>query len=343
MVKVGLIARADDRGLGVQTWEWFRHMNPDATLVVSLGDAAGPFVEHRDRYPGATWASWAGSGFTDPHLVRSWLEDVDVLYTAETLYDPRMAAWCDAAGVTAYVHVNPELWRDGRRERASVATWAPTGWRVGHLPPSTVVMPVPVPTGRWKVPAPERANDAAVFLHVVGKRALGDRNGTNLLLAAVQSITVPFRVRLVTQEQRLPVPRVHPNVHVEIHTGGVEDYWRLYDDADVVVLPRRYGGLCLPANEAAGAGLAIVMTDVAPNHRWPIEAVRVAGSPTLLSMPAGQIPAHTADSHDLVATLTRMATDTDLRHQRQQQARQWALEQSWNVWEPEIREAMTCE
>jgi glycosyltransferase involved in cell wall biosynthesis len=32
-----------------------------------------------------------------------------------------------------------------------------------------------------------------------------------------------------------------------------------------MILPRRYGGLCLPMNEALMSGLPVVMTDVSPN------------------------------------------------------------------------------
>lgn len=341
MVRVGLLARSDDRGLGIQTLEWWRHMRPDSTLVVELGDLAAPFIEHRDRYPEAKRIRWDGQHFTNPTLVRDWLEDVDVLYTAETLYDERLAGWCVAAGVRACLHINPELWRLGATERAAVSPWAPTAWRLDRLPPSTRVVPVPVPLDRWPVPAPERDNDEAVFVHVVGKRAAGDRNGTSLLLAAVQRVSVPLRLRIITQDGRLPVPRCHPAVHVERHTGGIEDYWRLYDDADVLVMPRRYGGLCLPANEAAGAGLALIMSDVAPNHRWPIEPVQIE-STTSLSVPAGEISTASVHVGALTQALTRMATDTALRHQRQREARQWAQQMAWSEHADEIREAMAC-
>jgi hypothetical protein len=339
VVRIGLLARAEDRGLGIQTWEWWRHMRPDATLVVDLAELTGGFPMHPGRYESAPVARWDGERFTDEAMVRDWLAGVDALYTAETLYDDRMAGWCAAAGVRAHVHINPELWRARRAERAAVVPWAPTAWRLDHLPPSTQVVPVPVPLDRWPVPAPQRANDEAAFLHVAGKRAAGDRNGTSLLLAALQRVSVPMRMRIITQDPRLPVPRCHPAVHVDLHVGGIEDYWRLYDDADVLVMPRRYGGLCLPVNEAAGAGLALVMSDVAPNHRWPIEAVQIE-STTTMAVPAGEISTAAAHVGALTQTLTRLATDEALRHQRQRHARAWAQQMAWSMHVDEIREAM---
>lgn len=332
-MRVGLIARGEDRGLGIQSWEWARHMRPDRVLLVDPGELGRGFEIHHDRYPGATVAAWDGRHFADATAVRQWLHGVDVVYTAETFYDERLPGWCRHQGVRLVVHVNPEFWK---WPGLDATTWAPTAWRLGHLPEGTEVVPVPVPLDRWPRPAPLRSNDEAVFVHVVGHRAAGDRNGTTLLLAAVQRLSVPFRLRLLTQDARLPVPRVQSCVHVERHLGGLEDYWRCYEDADVLVLPRRYGGLCLPANEAAGAGLAIVMPDCSPNGRWPITPVRTTGHVTLQT-PGGTVASHTTDDRDLVAVLTRLAQNEQVRHNAQARARAWAEVMAWERWADEIR------
>ena len=44
----------------------------------------------------------------------------------------------------------------------------------------------------------------------------------------------------------------------------------MYRGVNLVVLPRRYGGLCLPALEAAASGCALAMTNTPPNGHWPI-------------------------------------------------------------------------
>lgn len=341
-VRVGLIARGEDRGLGIQTWEWSRAMRPDATLLVDMGELGGGFPIHHGRYSSnATVAAFDGIKFRDEQLVRAWLEQIDVAYTAETFYDTRLPHWCDEHDVRLAVHVNPEFWKWQREQQAwpAMRWWAPTAWRLDTLPASTTVVPVPVPLDRWPAPAPEREHP--VFVHVVGHRAAADRNGTSLLLAAVQRMAGPFRLRLITQGQRLPVPTMAPGVHVELHTGGVVDYWRLYEDADVLVMPRRYGGLCLPANEAAGAGLALVMTDCSPNTRWPITAVR--SSPTShLPTPAGDVPLAGADVAHLAQILRRLADDHEHRHAQQRLARSWAEVMSWEQQRPQILERLAC-
>lgn len=315
-------------------------MRPDETLIVDMGELGGGFPMHHGRYSSsAVVAAFDGIKFRDEQLVRSWLEQVDVAYTAETFYDTRLPHWCDDHGVRLAVHINPEFWKWQRESQAWPAMdwWTPTAWRRDTLPVSTTVVPVPVPLDRWPTAAPWRPDP--VFVHVVGHRAAADRNGTSLLLAAVQRISVPFRLRLITQGDRLPLPVVAPSVHVEVHTGGVEDYWRMYDDADVLVLPRRYGGLCLPANEAAGAGLALVMTDCSPNTRWPITGVR-ARQTSSLATPAGDVALMGADVTHLVQILERLAVDHCERFTQQTRAREWAEAMSWDQLRPTIREQL---
>lgn len=340
-MRVGLLARGEDRGLGIQTWEWARAMRPDATLLVDMGALAGPFTMQRDRFPDATVAEFTGAKFADEQLVRSFLERIDVCYTAETFYDLRLPQWCAEHDVRLAVHINPEFWKLQAEHTmwSSVDWWAPTAWRTDTLPITTTVVPVPVPLDRWKVPAPEREHP--VFLHVAGHRAAADRNGTSLVLAAIQRSAGPLHVRLVTQGERLPIPSCQPGVEVEIITGGIENYWDVYADADVLLLPRRYGGLCLPANEAAGAGLALVMTDCPPNNRWPITPIPVAQR-THMEAPCGPIPILSADVGALAIAMRTLADNHDLRHQRQRAARSWAVSHSWDTLRPTIVEQLAC-
>ena len=338
-MRVGLLARGEDRGLGIQTWEWARAMRPDATLLVDMGPLAGGFQLHHDRYPGATVAAFGGVQFHDEHLVRAFLDRIDVCYTAETFYDPRLPTWCEQHGVVLSVHVNPEFWKLQAEHQLwpALRWWAPTTWRLSTLPASTTVVPVPVPIDRWPTPAAHREHP--VFVHVAGHRAANDRNGTSLVLAAAQRMRAPFHLRILTQGERLPLPRVAPGVHVELVTGGTDDYWTMYDDADVLVLPRRYGGLCLPANEAAGAGLALVLTDCSPNHRWPADRTRVADWSSM-AVPAGSLNLANADVGHLVVQLRRLADDHEHRHAAQARARAWAESLSWPALRDDVEAAL---
>lgn len=322
---IGVVARAEDRGLGHLTWEAVRALEPDRVLVVTMGARDAGFDTHLERFPGATIVEWQADGTLDPAVVRPWLDGLEVVYGAETPYDDRFAAWCKVAGVSFVLHAMPEFWRPqwgtyGER------VWNPTSWRHSTLPPGSRIVGVPVALDRWPAPAPLRTEP--VFVHVVGHRTAGDRNGSVVLNRALPYITHPIRLRIISQSARFPALRPSPNVELELVRGGPADYWRLYDDADVLVMPRRYGGLSLPVQEAMGAGLAVVMTDVEPNREWPIVPV-VARPRSTIRTPGGTVQSYEPDPRRLGHFLSTLAERHELRHQHQREARAWAESASW--------------
>jgi glycosyltransferase involved in cell wall biosynthesis len=334
-VQVGLIARADDRGLGHMTWEFHRHLAPARTLVVrEPGAEARGFTPHLDRYPDAT-VVWFDGGLLPEAEVRDWLQGLDVLYSAETFYDWHLVQWAAEAGVATALHTMPEFHHPHVPPTSSV--WAPTPWRLDQLPLPTTLVPVPVATDRFPMAAPARDPGRLRVLHVAGHRAAADRNGTTQLLQALRYTRQPVHVRMVTQDPVLPsAARLPANVYVHRETGGVADYWDLYADADVLVLPRRYGGLCLPVQEAMAAGLAVVMPDCSPNDWWPTLRVPAPQRGTI-GTGGGVLPLHAADPRALAALLDQLAADPALVEAAQLGALAWAGLHSWQALAPVYR------
>ena len=68
-MRLGLIARCDQSGLGVQTHEFYRHMQPDKTLVIDVGHLYNKTTHcnkrsYPDRYPDATvYSDWTPNTF----------------------------------------------------------------------------------------------------------------------------------------------------------------------------------------------------------------------------------------------------------------------------------------
>ncbi len=338
-MRIGLIARAEDRGLGIQTWEWFRHMSPAATLVVHMPGLTHGFEPDFTRYASdhTSVVKFDGSQFEDEETVRQFLSSVDVVYTAETFYDMRLADWALEHKTKICVHVNPEFWKYDGLKMPAVRWWAPTSWRLKHLPPTTLQVPVPVPLDRWPKSAP--TDGGPVFLHVAGHQAAHDRNGTRAFIAGVKQMRAPCEVRVITQDERLPQAQFHKNVRVEAITGGVKDYWDLYTGSNVLVLPRKYGGLCLPANEAAGAGLALVMTDTSPNMSWPITPLKVH-TKQHVRVPGGQITLAGANYNNIAQVLDDLATDHEKRWEMQRLSRMWAEARSWRAQKHNVLKAL---
>lgn len=331
------MARAENgRGLAVMCDEFERHMKPDRVLVVRhpSTEALG-FPPRLDRYPGAPVVTVQPPGLLDESVVRPWLRGLDVAYMAETPYDWRVIDWCRQEGVRSVVHAMPESW-PANPPSLPDAVWNPTPWLHDRLPAGSEVVPVPVPDDRVigsldHLPTGGRLR----LLHVVGHRAWGDRNGTNVLFRALTAVKEPVMVRVATQDAALPAPsRLPRGVSVEVRTGGVEDRWSLYDGFDALVMPRRHGGLSLPVQEAMARGLAVLMTDCPPNREWPVVPLKATlGAPVRLSASLAVRP-HNADPAALARTIDRLAQDRGELRSAQADSFLWARENTWAALRP---------
>ena len=79
-----------------------------------------------------------------------------------------------------------------------------------------------------------------------------------LLMCAMQRSRAPFELVIKSQEPLKPLLR-DPTLRLRMTGAG------LYAGFDPLILPRRYGGLCLPMNEALRSGLPVIMFNVSPS------------------------------------------------------------------------------
>jgi glycosyltransferase involved in cell wall biosynthesis len=276
MTRLGLIARADNRGLGQQTWSVYRALKPHKTLVVNV-PSQQPLPLRMERFPN----SQVAQGFPTRADIEQFLDGVDVVYTAETGYGQHLWDVAEERGIRTVLHVNYEFWNV--EDRPTV--WAaPTLWHLEDLPAGTVHLPVPIEEDRLHVYSPPPV--AKHFLHIVGRPAIHDRNGTPDLFDALQYVRSNVAVTVACQQRGYAEDlqrnyRIPANVTVTIRSTDVANYWENFFGSHAVLMPRRFGGLCLPAQEAVGSGLPVIMPDVSPNgwlpSRWLVPAYH-AGS-----------------------------------------------------------------
>jgi hypothetical protein len=331
-VKVGLIARAEDRGLGVMTWAFHRNMRPAKTLVIApLPEMQRGFTQHHERYEGAGVfrAAWGG-GELDEKLVRDFLDGLDVVYSAETFYDPRLPEWAREQGVATVLHAMPEFFNPALPQ--ATMTWLPTSWRADTIPSAPVVA---VPIEEARPALPPNPDLPLRILHVVGHRAMADRNGTLTVLQALRIVKARMHVTIVCQDARLPSVRVASNVRVTRTLGGEKSLEPRFATNDVILIPRRYGGLCLPAQEALSFGRALVMPDVSPNADWPILPLpaRFAADSTIRTV-AGEIPAAIVEPRDVARLLDELAADPARVWEQSVRAYEWAQRHTWARMKP---------
>lgn len=258
--RIGLIARMDRTGLGYQTKALFDMLKPDKTLVVD----STPFKEGFQQNP--EWYHLENNALNmnqtqfvaytkgmNNDLAFDWLAyDVDVIITCEVPYHDRLYEMARERGIKVILQPNAELNPHFENKKLDKPDYffLPSTWyeeETRALGITTVVCPPPIsltPQFRAITKEPGTLN----VLHIAGKRALGDRNGTKIVESALQGI---------------------PGVNLTIRDQAREDIENQADmykgDFHVVLMPRRYGGLCLPMLESLSQALPVLMPDISPN------------------------------------------------------------------------------
>lgn len=304
MTRLGLLARGDSSGISNQTEEVFRHLRPAKTLIVDLGQRnRGPFRPHRfvDRDHCETRVTFSPT--PDDDEIRWLVQDIDCLYIVETNTHSGLNRHCMENGTRLIVHANPELY-DANYGEPPAEVWAATTWRLDLLPGTTRIVPHPVATDRI---ASREVTTVSRALHVPCQAML-DRNGTDLVEKAASRL------------------RTEISVHVP---GQVDDYWNLWHGADALILPRRYAGLCLTMQEAAAAGLPIVMLETDPNaYRTIPELLIPVTASDQHRMKGGMVDVYDADPYGVAEVIDRLA-DPDIVARGSAASRAWAEEIAW--------------
>ena len=341
MSRIGLIARADNTGLGNQSWAFQRHVRPDKTLIVDFtenSDSGKDLTIHPERFPGNTTIV---TGPPDGPAMVEFLDDLDTVFAMETPYNFDLFRMCRARGIKTVLQANWEMLgyhHDEDRLPFPDVLAFPSTW---HLPLArrkfgdrTKVVFLPVPIEKSPRPA-SPPTTATRFLHVAGYPAVGDRNGTSDLLEALRYVKSEITVTLTCQKPGwlgtlIEPDQVPDNVTLVIDSSPPEDYWDLYADQHALVLPRRYGGLSLPVNEAIGAGIPVIMPAISPNTRWlPPEWLVPATLHNTIYTKA-IVDVFRADPRGLAGLVDRMANDVDFYSKACGQARVLQEEHSWD-------------
>lgn len=336
-MRVGLIARADNRGLGQQTWAFYRNMKPAKTMVINC-PSQQPLQLHMDRFPGATVID----GWPTQYDMLYFLNGLDALYTAETGYTPYLWDEAEAQGVRTVLHANYEFL--DRLDRPTV--WAaPALWHMDYWPTGTIHLPVPIETDRFpENPLPATATN---FLHVVGRPAIHDRNGTRDLLLALQHIEPTITVTIRCQQPGYVGGiindygiRTPDNVELRIESGDHPNYWDAYTDQHAMILPRRFGGLCLPAQEAIGAGIPVLMPNIEPNKSWLPEEWLLPANKVGEFRAKQHIDYYTTDPAALAQKITQLATDASFYSRAAAQAHDIRNQLSWDTLKPRYEQVL---
>lgn len=328
-MKIGLIARSEyARGLAIQSKNFYDHMPVERVLLVHMPQPDCALAD--GWYPGARIIDSLPGHTLHKDTVMDWMRGLDVVFTVETPYDWDLPNWARDIGVKTVIQGNPEFVRHHQPDYAHFAHpdqwWWPTSWRLNHLP-AGVVMPVPMPD--HEPTAADPYDGPLRMFHVAGKRAFADRNGTDTVIDALRGLHRGTMVKMHGLDHSLPEIAAPMGVNVDVERVGVKNLWDMYVGQHLLVLPRRYGGLCLPALEAASRGVAVMMTDCSPNHE--LASVLVPSNVgRRIRVACGELM--TADVHHYALGQEINALDSDRDALAAAMQRSWEMVPRWSEW-----------
>jgi len=349
-MKIGLIARADQTGLSVQTYGFWKHLKPDVTLVLDLTTYGASFPD-LDMYPGAIrWKPHLGRGsnfseVNEPDIsIDQMLENVDVVFTCETPYNYYLFDQARRKNVKTVLQPNFEFLaylQNPMLPQPDVFA-LPSKWNIETIKalfPGKDVRYVPVPVDQELLPYKEK-NSLKTILHTAGTVAQPNRNGTSTLIKAMAHLTdLPIHATIYTQRNTIDNP-ITQNVTVEITHNRY--YWDFYTlPYDMMVIPRRWGGLCLPMQEALASGMPVLMPNCSPNNLVLPYDMLVPAVTTDTLMAQSPISLYDVEPKILADRIRTFYENPAFMKSNSNWAKKWAEQNSWSALKPMYEELLS--
>jgi hypothetical protein len=271
-MRIGVLAYDTPTGLGYQVKSYIKHLPVTKIMEVDLTMFNG--------MPKMNWYTDTQKviGYPTNEQFMEFCLDLDTILLAETPLNYDLYAIARSMGVRTAVVINweffdhlvkPELPKPDLVIMPS--TWHADEAEQWCLRNGVEYAQIHHPVDRDEFKFRQRTTHQT--MHLAGKPATNDRNGTFEYLNAFIDGTV------ITQSQDFAKQINREYRHATVHSDVTENS-AIYDYGDILVLPRKYGGNCLPLNEALSRGLPVIMPCISPNNsilpaEWLYEAHKV--------------------------------------------------------------------
>jgi len=329
-MRLTLLARDDKTGLGYQTKAYHKHLQPHRTIVIDMSIINGSEQQH--------WYPHAERILGIPHddQLDFILADTDILLTAETPYNLNLYKRAKELGVKTICVENPEFYDHIMYPEYEMPDMIilPSTWQLdyikGHAESrGTKVLQIHHPVDREDFPF--RLRETNTVMHIAGKPATNDRNGTwDFLMACPDGI-------VTTQNDDLAWQLRHQFRHATIY-NAIDNNYDMYNLADILVLPRKYGGNCLPLNEALSSGMPVIMPDIIPNNNLLPGEWLVPAQVVDYFEPRGRVDIYQVDQQLLTDKIAWFKSQ-DIK-ELSQKANEIADSISWQTLLPKYKEAL---
>ena len=320
-MRLGLICRFDNSGLGTLSWEFARNLKPHKVLLVEN------FVHQTfpERYAGLD-SRRAGRTYSD-----NWewfLEDIDVVMTFETFYRWEIVKICRQKKIKTVLYTMVEMTSE-KLPLFPDLFLCPSKLDYERFREPKVFVPTPVATDRliWR-----KREKAHTFIHSASHGGVSMRKGTHLLMEAIPMVKSDVKFEIYTW-----IPFKSNDPRLEIKLQNFKNYWQMWREGDVLVYPQDYNGICLPIVEAMASGMGVITTDIYPFNEYmpkellfkPEQMYRTRASPSLLEMDAAKI-----NPKDIAEKIDEWANQDIGRFS--EYGKTWAQENSWEILGPKI-------
>jgi len=283
-VRLGIIARSDNTGLGNQTRELVKMLNPSKILLIDSSHFNGN-EQHPEWYSGYN-VTTTKKGMASKEEAYEFLDGLDVVISCEIFYHNSFVTMAKKRKVKTILQynyefldylVNPDV------ELPDILV-SPSIWNfedvVKKFSDRSTVVHLPPPTSVELFANANKINRSKThkkILHIGGKAAVKDRNGTNTVIEMLNYSKADYELVIKSQT---PLDIKCDDPRLTIDTSNPETRESLYVGYDAMILPRRYAGLCLPMNEALLASLPVFMTNISPNNsilpeQWLVDSKKI--------------------------------------------------------------------
>jgi glycosyltransferase involved in cell wall biosynthesis len=272
-MKLGEIVFCNSGGIGIQTRRLAYMLKPDRLLAIDSSGFSKIKEQHFDWYDG--FSGYRVNGFPKDNEIRVFLRGLTHVVCVENPLNYNLTVYAKRMGIKVFVQFNYEFCDFLNHQLTPPYKFlSPSYWHLGEMQnrfgkDNVVYLPPPIDPNEFKEARETNFNRHGQlrFLHIVGTLAAHDRNGTLDLLEALKHTKSDFELIIHSQQELPPEYMVNDN-RVKYLMRSLDSSCDLYKDFDALIMPRRYGGLCLPVNEALMSGLPVLMTDTSPNNEW---------------------------------------------------------------------------
>lgn len=268
-MKLGIIARSDNTGLGNQTKELVNMLNPNKIMLID-SHSFNKNKQHPEWYDKYNYQHIRG--FPNKSDIEQFIKGLDVVLSCETFYSNSFVDIAKKNNVKTVLQYNYEFLDYLRNPSLDLPDCliSPSYWGLeevlGLFMHKTKVVHIPPPIEPSifaKVKAYNLSKEHNRILHIGGKAAHMDRNGTNSIIEMLKYSKADYEIVIKSQSD-LDINTKDSRLSIDV--SNIENREDLYLGYDAMILPRRYAGLCLPMNEALMSALPVFMTNISPNN-----------------------------------------------------------------------------